>query len=224
MLPPQHKLAARIEVLRRVPLFRKLTKQEIEAIAAHAVTQSFPRGGIILRKGDPASTMLIVVQGKVRIGLSTIEGRELNLRVMGPGDVIGEVSLLDGQDRSADAYALEDCVMLNVEREHFTSMLRNSSDLCLRLMSVLCDKLRRATVSVEEALLLDLSGRLGCHLQRMAHEHGTATSEGIRIDVRLSQSELASMIGASREKVNRQLKLWERQGRILNRDGHIILI
>lgn len=224
MLPAQKKLAVRLEILRQVPLFRMLTKLEIEAIAAHAVTQSFPRGGMILRKGDPASTMLIVVQGRVRIGVSTIDGRELNLRVMGPGDVIGEVSLLDGQNRSADVYALEDCVVLNVEREHFTSMLRNSSDLCLRLMSVLCDKLRRATVSVEEALLLDLSGRLGRHLQRMADEHGTATSEGTRIDVRLSQSELASMIGASREKVNRQLKLWESQGIILNRDGHIILI
>ena len=145
-------------------------------------------------------------------------------RIVGPGDVIGEVSLLDGQDRSADVHALEACILLTVERDHFMAMLRNSSDLCLRLMSVLCDKLRRATVSVEEALLLDLSGRLGRHLQRMASEHGTATPEGIRINVRLSQSELASLVGASREKVNRQLKLWENQGVILNRGGYIILV
>ena len=216
-------LAARREILRQVSLFRMLTEAEIDAVAAHATTQSHARGSAILRQGDPASAMLIVLQGRVRVGVSVSDGRELNLRVMGPGEVIGEISLLDGQDRSTDVYALEACALLKVERDHFLTLLRSSSDLCLRLMTVLCDKIRRTTVSFEEALLLDLSARLARQLQRMAQEHGVTTPDGLKIGVRLSQSELATLVGASREKVSRQIKLWKDKGIIRNKDGYILL-
>lgn len=222
-MPVQMTAAMRREVLRQVPLFRTLTPGEVDAIAAHAATHSYPRGNTILRKGDPASAMLIVLQGRVRVGITAADGREVSFRIMGPGEIIGELSLLDGQERSADVQALEASVLLAVEREHFLLLLRNSADLCLRLMSVLCDKLRRSTVSLEEAMLLNLSGRLWRHLQRMASEHGIVTPEGTRINIRLSQSELAALIGASREKVNRQLKSWESQGVIRQDGGYIIL-
>ena len=219
----QTQFAARREILRKVSLFGALADTEIDVIARHAITRSHPRGTIILHQGDPASAMLIVLQGRVRISVCADDGREANLRVIGQGEVIGEISLLDGRECSTTVSALETCTIMRIEREFFIAMLRGSSDLCLRLATVLCDRVRRATVQVEEALLLDLPSRLGRQLQRMADEHGIVTPEGIKISARLSQSDLAALIGASREKVNRQLKTWERTGHIKNRSGYIVL-
>jgi len=143
--------------------------------------------------------------------------------VIGPDEVLGEIALLDGLPRSADATALVDCVVLKVERAPFVSMLQGSADLCLRLMTVLCDKVRKTTVSVEEALLLDVPHRLARQLRRLADEHGLPVPEGTKIGVKMSQGELATLIGASREKVNRQLRLWEGEGFILTQGGYWIL-
>jgi CRP/FNR family cyclic AMP-dependent transcriptional regulator len=224
MLPPAKQLAIKRDILLGVPLFRKLTAAEIEAVAARAVTQHYARGTTILRKGDPATTTIVIVQGRVRIGLLTDEGREASWRVLGPGEVLGEIALLDGQDRSADATALEECVLLSVDNAHFLTLLRGSSDLCLRLMKTLCERIRRTTQSLEEAVLLDLPTRLGRQLQRMAEDYGVSTPQGTKINVRLSQSELAGLVGASREKVNRQLRQWEHEGVIANEHGYLVML
>ncbi len=211
------------EVLTRIPLFRDLTRAELDSVTAHATVHGQPRGAAILRKGEPATGMIVLLQGRVRISLLSEEGKELTLRILGPGEVLGEISLLDGQPRSADVTALEDCVLLTVERTHFLSMLRGSTDQCMRLMTSLCERVRRTSVSLEEAVLLDLPARLWLHLRRMAEEHGVPTPRGTLIAVRLSQGEIAALVGVSREAVNRQLKSWESEGRIANENGRLVL-
>ena len=219
------KSASKREVLRQVPMFRTLTQAELDALSAGAVTQSHPRGTTILRKGDPATGMIIVLHGRVRIVLMSEEGKEVTLRVLGPGEVLGEIALLDGEERSADVMALEDCVLLYLERAHFLSLLHGNSDLCLRLMKTLCQRLRRASLSLEEAILLDLPTRLGRQLLRMADEYGVpGPNGGTRIGVRLSQSEIAALVGGSREKVNRQLRAWESEGVLANEGGYLVLL
>jgi len=216
--------ASKKEALMQVPLFKTLTPAELEAISAHATIRSQKRGSTILRKGGPATDMIVILQGRVRIGVVTEEGKEVTLRVFGPGEVVGEISLLDGKERSADVIALEDCVLLSVERSHFLSLLRASSDLCLRLMASLCERIRRTSLSLEEAIALDLPTRLGRHLRRMAEEYGVRVPGGTKIGVKLSQSDLAGLVGASREKVNRQLRAWEAEGAITRQGGYFILL
>ena len=224
-MPPHASMQAdsKREVLMRIPLFRDLTRAELDAVAAHAVVHRQQRGAAMLRKGEPATGMIVLLQGRVRISLLSEDGREVIVRILGPGEVLGEISLLDGQPRSADVTALEDCVLLQVERAHFLSMLRGSTDLCLRLMASLCERVRRTSASLEEAVLLDLPARLWLHLRRMAAEHGVATARGTLITVRLSQGEIAALVGASREAVNRQLRSWESEGRIASENGRLIL-
>jgi CRP-like cAMP-binding protein len=167
--------------------------------------------------------MAIIVSGRVRISLVSEDGREVTLTVLGPGEVLGEMTLLDGGECSADATAQEDCVLLALERAQFQRLLRSNSELCLHLLAVLCQRLRRSNAALEDMALLDLSTRLGRLLLRLCGDYGVASSGGTRIEVKLSQKDLSSLAGASREKVNRQLRQWESNG-ILGKDGGRLLI
>ncbi|MBV8521839.1 MAG: Crp/Fnr family transcriptional regulator [Acetobacteraceae bacterium] len=211
------------EVLAASDLFRVLTDAERDAVIAQAVTRRIARNVPIVRKGDPGSSAIVIMSGRVRISMLSPEGREFTLGVLGPGEVIGEMSLIDGGPRSADVTAIEDCVLLAVPRNRFLALLHENPDLCLRVMQVLCQRLRRANQSLEEVATLDLPARLGRLLLRLAKEHGRPTPEGIRIDLRLSQKDLSTLIAGSREKVNRELRHWEAAGAIVTKRGYILI-
>jgi len=132
--------------------------------------------------------------------------------------------MLDGGEISADATAIEDCTLLAIERTRFMRLLRENSDLCLRLMAVLCGRLRQVNAALEEMALLDLPTRLGRLLLRLGREWGNRTPRGLRIEVKLSQKDLAILVGASREKVNRQLREWEEAGAIGKDLGRLVIV
>jgi CRP-like cAMP-binding protein len=167
--------------------------------------------------------MVVIVSGRVRISLVSEDGREVTLTMLGPGEVLGEMTLLDGGECSADATAQEDCVLLTIERTQFLRLLRSNSDLCLHLLAVLFQRLRRANAALEDMALLDLPTRLGRLLLRLSGDYGVTGPRGTRIEVKLSQKDLSSLAGASREKVNRQLRQWEDEG-IIGKDGGRLLI
>jgi CRP-like cAMP-binding protein len=148
----------------------------------------------------------------------------VTLTVLGPGEVLGEMTLLDGGDCSADATAQEDCVLLALERTQFLRLLRSNSDLCLHLMDVLCQRLRRSNAALEDMALLDLSARLGRLLLRLCEDYGVKCPGGTRIEVKLSQKDLSSLAGASREKVNKQLRQWELEGIIGKDSGRLMVV
>ncbi|MBN9509058.1 MAG: Crp/Fnr family transcriptional regulator [Alphaproteobacteria bacterium] len=216
-------IEARRAALRASTLFAVLQPAELDAVLAQASIRRASRHEVLLRRGDASTGALVIVAGRVRIGLMSEEGGEVTLGVLGPGEVVGEMALLDGKEVSADATALEDCVLLAIERTRFLRLLHDSSDLCLRLMTVLCGRLRASNAALEELALLDLPARLGRLLQRLARDYGFTTPHGMRIEVRLSQKDLATLVGASREKVNRQLREWEEAG-VLGKDGGRIVI
>ncbi len=225
-------LAARRAALGKSPLFQVLQPAELDAVLTQAVVRRVARTALILRRGDASPGAMIIVSGRVRIASTSEDGREVTLGMLGPGDVLGEMSLLDGEEVSADASALEDCVLLMIERGRFLRMLRSDSDLCLRLMAVLCRRLRRSNAALEDMALLDLPTRLGRLLLRLAHDYGSPVARspvagiprngGIgtatRIEVRLSQKDLSTIVGGSREKVNKQLRQWEQDG-VLGKDA-----
>jgi len=215
--------AERRAILTRSPLFQALQPEEIDAILSRASVRRVGKGETILSRGDPGTGMLVILGGQVRVSVVSEEGKEVTLGVLGPGEVLGEMSLLDGEDCSADAAAIEDCVLLFVDRGQFFRLLRASSDMCLRLLSVLTRRLRRSNSALEDMALLDLPTRLGRLLLRLAHDYGCATPIGTRIEVKLSQKDLSTLVGGSREKVNRQLREWEDEG-LLGKDAGRIVV
>jgi CRP/FNR family transcriptional regulator, cyclic AMP receptor protein len=212
--------------LQAIPLFQILQPQELESVVAHASVRRYARGEVMLRKGDPGNAMIVILQGRVRISSMSEDGREIILGVLGPGEVLGEIALLDGQERSADASALQECVVVVVERSHFLRLLHGSPDLSLRLMMVLCGRLRRLNLAMEDIALLDLPSRLAKLLLRLARDCGSPGPRqlGRRIEVKLSQKDLSNLVGASREKVNRQLRVWEQDGIIATDQGYLIIL
>lgn len=218
----QHRdLAMRRAALATVPLFKPLSTAEIDQILGHTALQRRPRGTQILRKGDPGSGMIVILQGAVRISTLSEDGREVSYAILGVGEILGEISLLDGAERSADVTVIEDCVLLIVERAGFLSLIRKNPDLSLKLMGELCRRLRRSNLAVENLALLDLPSRIGKLLLGLPQVAGSA---GHRVTIRLSQGDLATLAGGSRENVNRQLRLWEKAGIIARDRGRIVIL
>lgn len=216
-------VAARHAILGRCPLFQTMTAEELSGIIACAVIRHIPRGKFILHQGTQSPGIFAVATGRVRLSLVSEDGKELTLGVLGPGEVIGEMSLLDGGGCNADACAQEDCVLLVIEREQFCQMLHDNNDLCMRLLAVLSGRLRRSNTALLDMARFDLPTRLGRVLLRLAQDYGDKCAAGTRIALKLSQKDIGALVGASREKVNKQLRCWEQAG-ILGRDGGWLVI
>ncbi len=173
-------------------LFQVLQPRELDEVLGHVITRRYERDAVIMRKGDRSTGMAVILQGRVRIGSTMEDGREVTLTVLGPGEVLGEMAVLDGEERSADVVALDDCVLLMVEQSQFMRLLRGNAELCLRLMAFLCQRVRRTNVALEELALLDLTGRLGRLLLRLARDYGARGANGTRIELKLSQKDLST--------------------------------
>jgi CRP-like cAMP-binding protein len=217
-------LAARRAALGNCQLFKSLATEELDAVLSRATLRRAARNSLILRRGDRSTGLAIILVGRVRISVTSETGKEVTLAVLGPEEVLGEMSVLDGGECSADATALEDCVLLTVERERLIRLLRSSADLCLHLMAALCGRLRRSNALLEDMTSLDLPSRLAKLLLRLANDYGIESIYGTRIGLKLSQKDLGTLVGGSREKVNRQLRCWEDDGVIGKADGHIVIL
>jgi CRP/FNR family transcriptional regulator, cyclic AMP receptor protein len=211
---------ARRQLLRRSPLFSKLADAEADAILAHAKVVRYPQGATIFAKGEPGNSMMAVLSGRVTIMAPSADGRQVVLSVLREGEVFGEIALLDGKERTADARAAADCELLVVARHDFLSVLRHQPELCLPLLIVFCERIRRTDEQVEDFAFLHLETRIAKTLLRLAEEqsggHVTTAAE-----VRISQRALGEIVGSSRESVNKHLQDWKRAGIIAIERGGI---
>ena len=177
--------AARRSALSRTQIFQSLPPAEIDAISARVAVRRVARNEVVLRRGDSNGGMVVIMSGRVRISVVSEDGKEATLGVLGAGEILGEMSLLDGEPCSADVTAQEDCVLLVIERGQFLALLRANSDLCLHLMTMLTKRLRRANSALEDMALLDLPTRLGRLLARLASDYGVPVRSGTRIEVEI---------------------------------------
>jgi CRP-like cAMP-binding protein len=214
---------ARRRLLLSSPLFDALPRQALDDIIALAVDRTVRRGQTIFQKGDAGSTMIAVLSGRVRISSTSPDGREVTLNMIDAGEVFGEMALLDGKPRSADATALEDSHLMLVERRHFLPHLETNHDLAIRLIDVLCDRLRETSETVGSFAMLDLPGRLARRLLSLAEDYGKTQRGEVRLDIRLSHTDLGRFVGGSRESVNKQMRAWEEEG-IVARDASRIVL
>ncbi len=215
-------LAGRCQALGRSRLFAGLAQNECEVLARLAAERRVARDEVVLRRGDRDASLLVLVAGQLRVGAVSIDGREVGHALLDPGAVLGEISLLDGGPRSADVTALTDGLVLVLDRRGFLPFLTAHPAVMLQLMAVLCERLRRSSGAYEALALSPLSVRLAQLLLNLAK--GVAPGPGgLVIPTRLSQRELAMQVAATRERVNKQLRLWQQLG-VLGTAGGLIVI
>jgi CRP-like cAMP-binding protein len=205
------------------PLFGRLAPDELERLVAYMRLVRQPARAVLFRKGDPGTHMVVVVRGRVKVCTHSEDGKELVLNLINPGEVVGEIALLDGADRTADAVTLVDSDLLILERRDFIPFLHRHPDACMRLIAVLCERLRRTSELLEEALFLEGSSRLAKRLVHLAEIFGKPVSDGVKIGISLSQQQLGNMVGMSRESMNKQLKQWRQDGLVRIEDGCYVL-
>jgi CRP-like cAMP-binding protein len=205
------------------PLFGQLAPEEQERLVAYMRLVRQPARTVLFRKGDPGTHMVVVVRGRVKVCTHSEDGKELVLNLINPGEVVGEIALLDGADRTADAVTLVDSDLLILERRDFIPFLQRHPDACMRLFAVLCERVRRTSELLEEALFLEGSSRLAKRLVHLAEVFGKPVSGGVKIDIALSQQQLGNMVGMSRESMNKQLKQWRQDDLIRIEDGRYVL-
>jgi CRP-like cAMP-binding protein len=197
-------------MLERSPLFRGLSPESLARIAALAVQRSYPDGEMIFMQGDPGDALYGVVTGKVRISAGVSDGKEIFLNIMEPGDTFGEIALLDGGPRTAAATAIVASELVSIRREHFLAALEREPRLALELLRLCGERLRWMSGMVEDAALLDAPARLAKRLVSLSAVHGQRSKDGVTL--RLSQEDLASFLGVSRQVVNQYLQGWLAQG------------
>lgn len=188
------------------PLFREFGTEERYRLASHATTRYVTRGKTIFSKGEIGGSLFAVYSGTVEVLVPSAEGKTAVVNLIGEGEIFGEIALLDGGPRSADAVAFSDCRLMVIERRDFLALLRANPEVTIKLLKVLCARLRRTTEQVEDLMFLDLKSRLVKTLLRLAR---TANPAG---RITISQSELSQIVGLSREMINKQLQIWAREG------------
>jgi CRP/FNR family transcriptional regulator, cyclic AMP receptor protein len=188
---------------KQVSLFGDLADEDIRELMAAARRRVYRSGEVIFHREDPGQVLYMVKEGKVKICLISPEGQEITLAIFGKGECFGELTILDGLPRSADAVALEKVECYTLQRSDFHRAIRKNPDIAIQVLESISKRLRSTDQMVEDLIFLDVYGRVAKKLLELADTHGTKVADGIRIDVRLTQQELAAMVGASRESVNK---------------------
>lgn len=201
-------------------LFCELGQQELEELAQHAEWRSLPARKAVVQQGSQSQEMYAVLRGRLKVIRESTDGREATLGILEPGEVFGELAMLDSEPRTATVETLEPCELLVLRRNDVVGFLENHPKVMRQLILILCQRLRSADALVQDTLFLPLPQRLGKTLKSLAIEHG---SEG-RIDLKFTQQEIGNLVGASRESVNKQLNAWENEGWLAMEEGYLRLL
>ncbi len=223
MVIQDHIKAAHLELLSKNPLLSRLEAEQMDELLSLAVTRRFSPRDVIFQKGDPGEEFYAILSGRVGINTISEEGKEIFLNILDPGEVFGEIALLDGKDRTAGAVAMQSSELLRIGRSEFLPFLERHPKLCIRLMAVLCERLRWTSDIIEDTIFLDIPRRLAKRLLTLVQRYGEPFEDVLRIRLKLSQEELGQMLGATRESVNKGIKSLQSTGAIRYDDGHIII-
>lgn len=196
--------------LKSVPFFANLDPDDAEQLSSRLIPRRFSAGQIIFHLGDPGGLLYIINEGKVKISHSNPDGQEALLAILGSGDFFGELALLDESPRSATAEALEPTETLTLHRTEFMRFLESNPSIARHILTVLARRIRHMNAQISDIFFLDLPGRLARTLLNLADRHGQQTSEGIQIELSLTQTDLAEMTGATRVSINKALGRFRR--------------
>jgi len=214
-----------VNYLKKIPLFSELDTNQLSAIARVALEREYKKGHLIFMEGDPGEAIFFLKEGRIKITKQAEDGREHILHYINPGDVFAEVVLFDEEGYPATAEVTEDAEVGFIRNRDVDSIILNSPQLALALLKIMARRLRLAQQQINDLALMDASRRLAGTLLQLAEEHGEPHQDkSTMINFQLTNQELASLIGTSRETVNRTLNTFKRQGIIdISRQQIIIL-
>lgn len=192
-----------ISYLKQVTLFAGLNEEALRELTGAIKRRTFRSSEVIFHRDDPGQVLYVIKEGKVKICLISPDGQEISLVVFGKGECFGELALLDGLPRSADAIAVEKVECYTLQRSDFHNTIMKNPRIAIQVLEVISKRLRNTNEQVEDLIFLDVYGRVAKKLVELSEAHGVRVEDGIRIEVRMTQQELASMVGASRESVNK---------------------
>ena len=214
----------RASVLRSVSIFEGIGDRELAELVQLTQTRRLKAREVLFRKGDEARQLYGVMSGRLTVSGAGDDGKEVVFAFLDPGEVIGEVALLDGNPRSGTVEAVDDSELFSLHRRDLFPFLERYPRVTLNLAAVLAARLRRLSELMEDTLFLTLPSRLAKKLVALAQAYGKRTPAGVRIGVRLPQAELGELVGATRESINKQMRAWSEQGLVEVDRGFITIV
>jgi CRP/FNR family transcriptional regulator, cyclic AMP receptor protein len=214
-----------VRFLKQIPLFQALSSQQLQAISQDVQPRRFGRGNIIFHEGDPGQVLYLVQSGHIRIYVNGLDGSEMSVILFGrPGDMFGELAVIDGLPRSATAVALNKTILYTISRESFRQHMLRYPQLALNFMKALTHRVRYNTRQMDSLASLPLSQRLARKLLELAQDYGRIQGNDVIIDMTLTQANLASLIGATRESTNKCLRDFHERSLIWSEHGRITIL
>jgi CRP/FNR family transcriptional regulator, cyclic AMP receptor protein len=212
-------------LLRQVPLFTGLDEESLRLLSRRSRRRRFASGHTLFCQGDPGHTLYVVIAGRVNIERLTASGERLHITHRLAGEVFGEMAVIDGKPRMADAVTAGETELLMLDRDDFLSCLRQSPEIAVGIIACLSERLREAADLLESHLSRDVLGRVSVALLEWAGTHGAPGPDGeVRIATRFTQQALAEQIGASRESVNRALSSLKAVGAVRLDGRQLVLL
>jgi len=212
------------DALMQAPLFSALDAEAATALRASMVELRVPRGDAIFTEGEPGDRMYVILDGKVKLGQTSTDGRESLLAVLGPGEVFGELSLFDPGPRTATATAVTDVVVIGLGHDNLRPWLAGRPEVAESLLQALAQRLRRTNETLADLVFSDVPGRVAKLLLELADKFGQPGPEGVLVHHDLTQEELAQLVGASRETVNKALADFTQRGWIVVDQREVVLL
>lgn len=219
-------VADRVKLLGQAPLFSVLHPNDLSMLATKFHSVSFRRGEMIFREGEPAERLFLIEAGRVKLTVSSSRGGELLIALLARGQLFGELEIIDRGSRAMSARAMEDSRIFSLDGDMFWTLLENRPPLARRLLELMARRLRRADQTSQDLVFFDASTRLARKLLELADEHGepTGRDDQIRVTVRVTQEEVAQMIGATRASANRLIAAFASRGWVEWNDGYPLLL
>jgi len=217
-------ITKKLSMLQANPWFEQLPTDITQQMIELSVSRRYSDGEKIHSKGDEAEGMLCIVSGVVRASNVSLDGKEAVLTYLEPGSWFGEISLLDGLPRTHDAYAQGETEILLLPRQRFNQLMEQRPELYRHFNVLLCQRIRLLFTEINDQALLPLSQRLIKHLLRLAEAYGKSTEQGLRISLKLSQDELALLLSASRQSINKELKKLENANLLITDSNRLLTL
>ena len=212
------------DVLRQAPLFSSLDDEAAESLRASMSETRIGRGDVLFHEGDSGDRLYVVIDGKIKLGRTSADGRENLLAILGPGQMFGELSLFDPGPRSATATAVTPCTLMSLSHDELLRWLEDQPSVARGLLNQLAARLRKTSDVVADLVFSDVPGRVAKALLDLSRRFGRTADDGIHVHHDLTQEELAQLVGASRETVNKALADFAMRGWLRLEPRSVVLI
>jgi CRP/FNR family cyclic AMP-dependent transcriptional regulator len=211
----------KLSVLRKHPIFCDLQPEAFDQLCRYAKHVTVKRGATICSKGDPGNSLFAVISGTVKISVSSPDGRNAILNLVRAGEIFGEVAVLDGLERTADATASTNCEIFVIDRREFLPFVRSQPELAMKFIELLCARLRWTSDQVEQVILQDLPGRVASALLGLTEKRKLEPESRT---IAITQQEISEMVGMTRESINKQLRAWASRSWVRLEHGAIVVL